>query len=66
MLSEKQRKLVERQLHREESKIINIVLSDDRQVAGVVEQADSEGITLTDGRTYSYDQIREINGLYNS
>lgn len=50
-------------LQAEESKIVNIVLSDENQVAGVIEHATSNGITLTDGRYYDYTQIREINGI---
>ncbi|UFJ42263.1 hypothetical protein LOK74_07160 [Brevibacillus humidisoli] len=64
MISAKQREMLLKQLRSDESKLVNIVLIDEEQVAGEIEQATSDGIQLVDGRRYSYDQIREINGLY--
>lgn len=64
MISAKQREMLLKQLRSDESKLVNIVLIDEEQVAGEIEQATSDGIQLVDGRRYSYDQIREINGLH--
>ncbi|NNV03758.1 MAG: hypothetical protein DF221_03985 [Brevibacillus sp.] len=64
MISPKQRQLVQRQMQRDESRIVNIVLSDARQVAGEIEKATHQGVYLTDGSYYPYADIREINGLY--
>lgn len=64
MISAKQREMLQKQMQRDESKIVNIVLKDAEQVAGEIDKATSEGIFLSDGRHYSYEQIREINGLY--
>jgi|GEM_PF-647008 len=64
MISAKMRERVLKQMQREESKIVNIVLKDEQQVAGEIDKATSEGIFLVDGRRYAYDEIREINGLY--
>lgn len=63
MISAKQREIINKQMKLDESKIVNIVLKDDTQVAGEIDQATSQGIHLTDGRQYSYEQIQEINGL---
>lgn len=63
MISAKQRELLNKQMKWEESKIVNIVLKDDTQVAGEIDQTTSQGIHLTDGRKYSYEDIQEINGL---
>ncbi|GAA4701664.1 hypothetical protein [Brevibacillus fulvus] len=63
MLSEEQRAELRKQMQRDESKVVNIVLHDEQQVAGEVEKATRDGIYLTDGRHYPYEQIREINGL---
>lgn len=64
MLSIKQRELIRDSLLRKESKVVTIVLSDDTQVAGELASADQHRLHLRDGRTYSYEQIQEINGLY--
>ncbi len=64
MISAKQREKINNQMHRDESKIVNIILHDEQQVAGEIAEATRQGITLTDGRHYPYEQIREINGLY--
>ncbi|HZG18138.1 MAG TPA: hypothetical protein VE710_24490 [Candidatus Bathyarchaeia archaeon] len=64
MISAKDRATILKQMKREESKIVNIVLKDDRQIAGEIDQATSEGIFLVDGRHYAYQDIQEINGLY--
>jgi len=64
MISAKDRATILKQMKREESKIVNIVLKDDQQIAGEIEQATSEGIFLVDGRHYAYQDIQEINGLY--
>lgn len=64
MISAKQRELVQRQMQRDESKIVNIVLHDAQMVAGEIEKATHEGIYLSDGRYYDYAEIKEINGLY--
>ncbi|MFY0545074.1 hypothetical protein [Brevibacillus sp. H7] len=63
MISAKQRQLVMNQMQRDESKVVNIVLTDARQVAGEIDKATHEGIFLSDGRQYRYDEIKEINGL---
>ncbi|WP_176560126.1 hypothetical protein [Brevibacillus dissolubilis] len=63
MLSAKQREQVRNKMRSDESKIVNIVLKDDDQVAGEIDKATSEGIFLTDGRHYPYEDIQEINGL---
>ncbi len=63
MISAKQRQLVNNQMKRDESKVVNIVLTDAQQVAGEIDKATHEGIYLSDGRHYGYDQIKEINGL---
>jgi len=64
MISAKDRATILKQMKREESKIVNIVLKDDQQIAGEIDQATSEGIFLVDGRHYAYQDIQEINGLY--
>lgn len=64
MISAKDRAFIQKQMKREESKIVNIVLQDEQQVAGEIDQATSAGIYLVDGRHYAYDEIREINGLF--
>lgn len=64
MISAKQRELVQRQMQRDESKIVNIVLHDTQMVAGEIEKATHEGIFMADGRYYNYADIKEINGLY--
>ncbi len=64
MISAKDRDFIQKQMKREESKIVNIVLKDEQQVAGEIDQATSEGIYLVDGRHYAYSDIEEINGLY--
>ncbi|WP_019119239.1 hypothetical protein [Brevibacillus massiliensis] len=64
MISAKQRELVQKQLHRDESKIVNIVLTNEQQVAGEIEHANHQGIVMRDGRRYDYADIREINGVY--
>jgi hypothetical protein len=64
MISAKQRQLVQSQMQRDESKIVNIVLIDAAQVAGEIDKATHEGIFLRDGRHYKYDEIKEINGLW--
>ena len=64
MISAKVRATILKQMKREESKIVNIVLKDDQQIAGEIDQATSEGIFLVDGRHYAYQDIQEINGLY--
>ncbi|MEJ8546041.1 hypothetical protein [Brevibacillus borstelensis] len=63
MISAKQRQQVQSQMQRDESKVVNIVLCDDRQVAGEIDKATHQGLFLTDGSYYSYADIREINGL---
>ncbi|WP_206529691.1 hypothetical protein [Brevibacillus sp. SYP-B805] len=63
MISAKQRALVQKQMKRDDSKIVNIVLKNEQQVAGEIERATSKGIYLVDGRLYAYEDIREINGL---
>ncbi|QRG70644.1 hypothetical protein JNE38_17270 [Brevibacillus choshinensis] len=63
MISAKERQRIQGQMQRDESKIVNIVLSDAQQVAGEIEKANHEGIFLVDGRYYSYEDIKEINGL---
>lgn len=64
MISAQQRAQLTKQMQREESKIVNIVLHNEQQVAGEVDQVCMKGISLTDGRFYEYEDIREINGLY--
>ncbi|WP_205683864.1 hypothetical protein [Brevibacillus migulae] len=64
MISAKDRATIEKQMKREESKIVNIVLKDDQQIAGEIDQATSDGIYLVDGRHYAYQDIQEINGIY--
>lgn len=64
MFSAKDRATMQKQMKREESKIVNIVLKNDQQVAGEIDKATSEGIFLVDGRHYDYQDIQEINGLY--
>ena len=63
MLGEQEKKLIHMKMQRDESKIVNIVLRDESQVAGEIEKATHQGIFLTDGRFYSYKEIEEINGL---
>lgn len=63
MISAKDRERIQGQMQRDESRIVNIVLSDAQQVAGEIEKATHEGIFLVDGRYYGYDDIKEINGL---
>jgi hypothetical protein len=63
MISAKQRALVQKQMQRDDSKIVTIVLKNEQQVAGEIDRATSEGIYLVDGRLYAYEDIREINGL---
>jgi hypothetical protein len=64
MISAKHRQLVNNQMQRDESKVVNIVLNDAQQVAGEIDKTTHEGIFLSDGRHYSYEEIKEINGLY--
>ncbi len=54
---------VQQQMNREVSKLVNIVLVDSQQVAGEISEATDDEIRLSDGRTYRYETIREINGL---
>ena len=63
MISASQRAQLRNQMQREESKIVNLVLQDEMQVAGEIDQVCANGITMTDGRRYSYIDIKEINGL---
>ncbi|HZG83276.1 MAG TPA: hypothetical protein VEZ13_21165 [Brevibacillus sp.] len=63
MISGRDRERIQNQMQRDESKIVNIVLNNDTQVAGEIEQATHQGIYLADGRYYEYEQIQEINGL---
>ncbi|MET3288671.1 hypothetical protein EDM56_02940 [Brevibacillus fluminis] len=63
MLSANDKAKLRQSLQAEESKIVTIVLSDEDQVAGEIEHAGINGITLTDGRRYNYADIREINGF---
>ncbi|MDR7318717.1 hypothetical protein J2X83_005036 [Brevibacillus nitrificans] len=63
MISAKDRGRIQAQMQRDESKIVNIVLSDAQQVAGEIEKATHEGIFMVDGRYYGYESIKEINGL---
>ncbi|WP_232700059.1 hypothetical protein [Brevibacillus daliensis] len=48
-------------IQREGSKIVTVVLAD-RQIAGEIEEVTANGIVMTDGRTYNYEDIKEING----
>ncbi len=64
MISAKKREQLRQFMQREESKIVNIVLNDANQVAGEIDRTTADGIHLTDGRHYSYDEIAEINGVY--
>jgi len=64
MISAQQRAQLQSQMQREESKIVNIVLNDENQIAGEIEEVSLHGITLTNGTHYSYNDIKEINGLY--
>ncbi|USG68059.1 hypothetical protein NDK47_12580 [Brevibacillus ruminantium] len=63
MISARQRKQIQNQMQRDESKIVNIVLNDARQVAGEIDRATHQGVFLTDGSYYQYSDISEINGL---
>lgn len=63
MISARDRERIQNQMQRDESKIVNIVLNNDTQVAGEIEKATHQGIYLADGRYYEYEQIQEINGL---
>ncbi|CAM3454554.1 MULTISPECIES: hypothetical protein [Brevibacillus] len=63
MISAKDRERIQNQMQRDESKIVNIVLGNDTQVAGEIDKATHQGIYLADGRYYSYEDIQEINGL---
>jgi len=63
MISEHEKQLIQNKMQRDESKIVNIVLRDDTQVAGGNEKTTHQGIFLTDGRYYGYKDIEEINGL---
>lgn len=63
MVSEHEKRLIQHQMQRDESKIVNIVLRDETQVAGEIEKATHQGIYLTDGRYFGYKEIEEINGL---
>lgn len=63
MISAKDRANLRQHMKRDESKIVNIVLTNEQQVAGEIEHASMSGITLTDGREYRYEDIREINGF---
>lgn len=63
MLSANDKARLRQCLQAEESKIVTIVLADTQQVAGEIEHAGINGITLTDGRRYDYADIREINGI---
>mgnify|MGYP001036913925 CR=1 FL=1 len=62
MAGEQEKERFSRQLQRSESRIVNIVLRDESQVAGEMEKATHQGILLTDGRFYGYKEIEEING----
>lgn len=62
LISAKDRERILNQMKRDESKIVNIVLNDANQVAGEIEKANHQGIFLVDGRYYSYENIKEING----
>lgn len=64
MISAKERQRLKSQMQRDESRIVNIVLVDARQIAGEIDKATHQGIFMTDGRYYGYEEIREINGLY--
>ncbi|MFD2371416.1 hypothetical protein ACFSO0_15935 [Brevibacillus sp. GCM10020057] len=63
MITTRDRQRIQGQMQRDESKIVNLVLSDARQVAGEIEKATHEGIYLVDGSYYEYANIKEINGL---
>lgn len=63
MISREDIMKVQEQMNREVSKLVNIVLLDSQQVAGEISKATHEGLLLSDGRTYKYENIREINGL---
>ena len=54
---------MKQQMNREVSKLVTIVLADSQQVAGEISEATDEEIRLSDGRSYRYENIREINGL---
>lgn len=63
MISAKERQRIQNQMQRDESKIVNVVLNDEQQVAGEIDKATHQGIFMSDGRYYGYEDIREINGL---
>lgn len=63
MLTNSTRAEIRNQIVRHESKVVNIVLQNEQQVAGEIDQLTHQGIQLSDGRSYGYDEIREINGL---
>ncbi|QDX94801.1 hypothetical protein EEL32_19045 [Brevibacillus laterosporus] len=63
MISREDIMKVQEQMNREVSKLVNIVLLDSQQVAGEISEVTHEGILLSDGRTYMYENIKEINGL---
>ncbi|MGG0756876.1 hypothetical protein [Brevibacillus laterosporus] len=63
MISQQDIMKVQQQMNREVSKLVNIVLVDSQQVAGEISEATDDEIRLSDGRTYKYETIREINGL---
>ncbi|MDN9009764.1 hypothetical protein [Brevibacillus laterosporus] len=63
MISQQDIMKMKQQMNREVSKLVNIVLADSQQVAGEISEATDEEIRLSDGRTYRYENIREINGL---
>jgi hypothetical protein len=63
MISAKERQRIQNQMQRDESKIVNLVLNDEQQVAGEIDKATHQGIFMSDGRYYGYEDIREINGL---
>ncbi|WP_432774172.1 hypothetical protein [Brevibacillus gelatini] len=62
MITAKERERLQNQMKRDESKIVNIVLQNAQQVAGEIEKATHQGIYMTDGRYYGYEDIKEING----
>ncbi|MGE5704418.1 MAG: hypothetical protein ACM32O_17975 [Clostridia bacterium] len=63
MITAHEKARLRQSMQAEESKIVNIVLHDEQQVAGEIERATHNGITLTGGRHYRYEDIKEINGF---
>ena len=63
MISQQDIMKMKQQMNREVSKLVTIVLADSQQVAGEISVATDEEIRLSDGRSYRYENIREINGL---